>query len=498
MEYNHKLVVSLPDGTPFTMYEAFPKQAEFHQSDVSKLVALGSRNSGKSLMLRMDAHMRALACPGSNLILIRKTYKELLKSHVFFQGLPWGSLDAEMKLLGGSYHVTDHICHYPNGSKLFLSYIGHENDALNLLSAEFLAAYFDEISTIPWDFFIKLSSSVRVNKRNPHWKAVIRAATNPFGVSAGEVRHYFVDKDVDPEEDPDYYPNDWGRIWINMEDNPHIDLETYRRQLAPLPPYLKKAWLEGEFSDESALFDFWPRKEGNPYHVLEDIDLQKIIQQGRIFRAIDLGWAPDPTYILWIAHLGKRYVAIHEKVLYKTVISDVARIIKEEDIKLGLRGYDDEGPTKRVAMTFIDPSADIHTGAEIRTNKGIFEAHDIPAECSINDRSMFASVIHQALGEEVDVNLPRLQVYRGTKTLGCPYLVRSLPNMRMDPKRPLYMANHPHDHPAVTLAYFLISHASNEHSPYTERKVPRWLIPKSQRNQKWVLGTEAVRRRDDN
>src|SRR3990167_7915535 len=110
MSNNHKLIVDLPDGTPFTMYEAFPKQAEFHESATPKLVAIGSRNSGKSLMLRMDAHMRALSYPGCNLILIRKTYKELQKSHVYFQGLPWGSLKAEMELLGGSFHATDYIC----------------------------------------------------------------------------------------------------------------------------------------------------------------------------------------------------------------------------------------------------------------------------------------------------------------------------------------------------------------------------------------------------
>ena len=122
------------------MYTPTEKQLEFHENSTPKLIAMGNRGGGKSVMLRMDAHMRALSCPGSNLILIRKTYKDLLKTHVFFQGLPWGSLKKEMQLLGGDFHSTDYICHYPNGSKLFLSYVGHESDALNLLSPEILAA----------------------------------------------------------------------------------------------------------------------------------------------------------------------------------------------------------------------------------------------------------------------------------------------------------------------------------------------------------------------
>ena len=86
------LIVRLPDGSDYTMYTPTEKGKEFHLSDVSKLIAMGNRGGGKSVMLRFDAHMRALSCPGSNLILVRKSYKELLKSHVFFQGLPWGSI----------------------------------------------------------------------------------------------------------------------------------------------------------------------------------------------------------------------------------------------------------------------------------------------------------------------------------------------------------------------------------------------------------------------
>src|SRR3990167_2787917 len=200
------LKVTLKDGSPFTIYEPHEKQLAFHTDSSTNLLAIGSRGSGKSLTLRMDAHMRALSCPGINLILVRKTYKDLLKSHIYFQGLPWGSLKKEMELLGGSFHSTDYICHYPNGSKLFLSYVGHESDALNLLSAEFVAAYFDELSVIPWEFFIKLQASVRASGhlKDQGIKGVVRAATNPLGESTATLMDYFVTQTVDPEDDPEY------------------------------------------------------------------------------------------------------------------------------------------------------------------------------------------------------------------------------------------------------------------------------------------------------
>lgn len=214
-------------------------------------------------MLRFDAHMRAMTVPDSNLILVRRTYPELMRSHLIH-------IKQEMKLLGGDYHATDHIAYYPNGSKLFFSHVASEADSLNLLSAEFLAAYFDELSTIPWDFFVRLCASVRV-KKGLGLTAAVRAATNPLGPSAGEIFSYFVNKDVDPEEDADYNPNNWGSMKIQMEDNPYLDQEQYKKRFAGMPAYLKKAWLEGEFALENALFDFSPRRDGEEYHVIRSM-----------------------------------------------------------------------------------------------------------------------------------------------------------------------------------------------------------------------------------
>ena len=469
----NSIVITLPNGEDYTFWDPFPKQVEFHQSDITNLLARGSRGSGKSVMLRSDAHMRAMSVPNQNIVLIRKTYKDLQKNHLL-------DIQKEMQLLGGYYHATNFIAHYPTGSRLFFSYVGHEGDALNLLGAEFLAAYFDELSVIPWDFFLKLQASVRVNK-NSGLRAVIRAATNPFGEAAGEIEKYFVTKDVDPAEDPDYDPSDWGYIQINMEDNPHLDIEQYKKRFANLPPHLRKAWLEGEFSDEEALFDFKPRKEGRPYHVVEEIDLKSILKHGHVYRAIDYGWHPDPSYVLWIAHLGNRFVAFHEMIRYKTIIPDLAKQIHEEEAKFGIT---------HVHGSYCDPTLEVHTGAEIRTNKEILEAHGIPVECSINNRELFASAVHMALAEEVGKDTPRLQIYRGNSIHGCPYLVKALPLMRCDSKKPMKMADHRHDHPVVTLAYFLISHSSIERRSAAQNFLPKWMRPKGNAQDKGFLRTK--------
>ncbi len=502
MSNQYTLEVTLDDGTPYTLYKANPKGIEFHESPITKLLAIGSRGSGKSLILRMDAHMRALTVPGCNLILIRRTYPELLKSHVLFDAYDerqlCGSLDTEMKLLGGYYHSTDHICYYPNGSRLFLSYVGDESDTLKLLSAQFLAAYWDEVTTIPWEFFGKLNASVRTRKGSG-LTAVIRAATNPLGPSAREVRDYFVDKSVDLGDDPDYNPEEWGSIQINMEDNPHLDIDQYRRQFSGMPDHIRKAWLEGEFAEEFALFDFKPekwnveRKERLPYHIIKEVD-PKLLHSATIYRAFDMGFFPDPAYCLWIAHLGNRYIAFHEQVWYKTIVKDIAEQIKQKETDL--RGtMDSPGPLygKRVAITFCDPTIDINTGADVRTIKDQFEMLGVPMECSINNREHYASAVHTALAEESYPGTPRLQIYDGGRHAGCPYLIKTIPMMQFNPKHPLALANHKHDHPVVTLAYFLISSASFEQTSVTQTQLRPW--QKEKAGTRVVLGQESVRNR---
>ena len=261
-----QLNVTLPDGSQKTLYEPYPKQVLFHQNPTTNLVAIGSRGSGKSKVLRFDAHLRALSIPGCNLILIRKTLKQLHQSHFI-------DIHSEMKALGGYFHATNYIAYYPNDSKLFFSYVGHDTDSMNLLSAEFIAAYFDELSVIPWEYFLKLCASVRSAGwfRDAGIRAVIRAATNPLGESASEVNKYFVTKLVDPEEDDDYLPDEWGHIRMDMEDNPYLDLIEYRKRFAGFADHIKRAWLDGEFMDEQGLFDFHASKDGQPYHVIHEL-----------------------------------------------------------------------------------------------------------------------------------------------------------------------------------------------------------------------------------
>lgn len=457
------------------LYVPTEKGIEYHNRTEPNVLLWGGRGSAKSTTGRWDAHMRALAYPGFKYIILRKTFPELEKTHLYY-------LPREIKLLGGTYNQTKHIVTYPNGSTGFFSHCNTEEDVLNLLGGEFYLAFFDEISTFSWEQFIKLSISVRAPVGSG-LIPMVRAATNPLGESAMEVNKYWVEHNVDREEDPEYNPADWYAIKANIEDNPYLDAQQYRKRFSTgLTEHVRKAWLDGEFSYENALFDFHKTIQGKPYHVTLDVDFPKLLKNATIYRAIDAGWFPDPTVVLWIAHLGNRHIVFHEKIWFKTIAEDIAADIKEEDLRLGI---------KSVAMTYCDPSMDINTTADIRTVKEKYEAAGIPMECSVNKRDLFATTIHNTLGEQADENSPRIQFY-ANGTRGCPYLVRTIPQMRFDPKRPSFMADHKDDHAVVALAYYLMSHSADPRSSIpSATQLPRWMVPKF--SDKQPLGFDQLR-----
>lgn len=260
---SNSVEVTNEDGTQTILYQPTDKQLLYHQRTEPNVLFWGGRGSGKSMCGRWDCHLRALSYPGFTYIILRRTYPELSKSHLAF-------ISGEMKQLGGYFHHTDKIAYYPNGSKGYFSHCQSEEDVLNLLSAQFSLAFFDEVSTFEWDMFIKLAASVRV-PRGSGLIAMVRAATNPLGSSAEMINKYFITKQVEPEEDPDYNPEDWYAIKANLEDNPYLDQAQYRKRFAGLAPHVRKAWLDGEFVLENSLFDFWPTKDNQPYHVIKSL-----------------------------------------------------------------------------------------------------------------------------------------------------------------------------------------------------------------------------------
>lgn len=330
------------DGRKVWLFVPSPKQTEAMMAREPNVFVWGNRGGGKSVCMRWFAHQLAIAIPGFKYAILRTSFPELMKNHLIF-------LEQEMNTLGGdkhgfSYHKTDHVCYYPNGSLGFYAQCANDADVKKILGAEVALVIFDEAPTFQWDHMRLIAASVRV----PAGSGLIpmtRYLGNPVGDSIDELWKYFIDKDVSLEDDPEYRSDEWRAIEMHVQDNPYLDAKQYWKQFSGLPKHFIKAWKEGLRVEERTLFEFMPTKDGKPYHVVSEIprfgDGKPIFTVDgdgtyhfpdwvRIYRAYDHGFWPDPAVCLWFAVYGKRVLCFKEMTRFRVLAKDIAKEIIAE------------------------------------------------------------------------------------------------------------------------------------------------------------------------
>lgn len=82
MNNDNNITITDESGKEIVFYEPDPalKQPQFHASKTPNVLALGTRGTGKSLQLRMDAHLRCLLVPNFRALIVRRTMPELRKA----------------------------------------------------------------------------------------------------------------------------------------------------------------------------------------------------------------------------------------------------------------------------------------------------------------------------------------------------------------------------------------------------------------------------------
>ncbi len=456
------ITIPTPEGEEKTLYAAWPHQVAFHESKTKNLLALGTRGTGKSLMLRWDAIIRCLMIPNFRALIIRRSMPELRESHLAY-------IPAEMRALGQEYLTTFSTARFENGSTLVFRSCEHDSDILNFLSSEYGFIGFDELSTFTLEQFLKISASARAPE-GAGYKALIRAGSNPLGVGADWMYDWFVDKTVRYEDFPYYRPDDFEMQFSTLHDNPSLDVAEYTATLRNLPEHVRRAWLDGERISEGMYFmDFHKKTEsGEPWHVIPTLPTwrgEPLFNHSwlRVYRAIDWGYFPDPAVCLWMIVLpNRRTIVFKERSWRRTLAKDVAAEIKRES----------EG--MHIVESFCDPTMLIKEGQPYSIGE-LFEQHGVPVTPAINDRVLYGYSIHDQLNTLID-GTPQMQIVAPVGLYGCPDLIRTIPQLRTDPADPAKIANG-NDHWVVALAYFCMGQASPSRDPVTPT-VARWMLPK--------------------
>ena len=216
----------------------------------------GARGGGKTWSVRVKAMLLASRYAGINILIIRRTYPELLQNHI----LP---LQSELNGIA-RWNDNQKRFIFPNGSNIWFGYCSAERDVLRYQGQEYDIVFIDEATQLTEYQFQTFKGCLRGVSGFPKRMYL---TCNPGGVGHAWVKRLFIDRLYHGDERAD----DYEFIQAKVTDNPVLmerDPE-YIRMLESLPYELREAWLNGSWDVFAGqYFSEWDRD----VHVVEPFE----------------------------------------------------------------------------------------------------------------------------------------------------------------------------------------------------------------------------------
>ena len=268
---------------------AQPKQTLFLKDKHRHIAYGGARGGGKSWAVRTKSKLLAFRYPGIKILIVRKTYKELQNNHI-------EQLTAELAGFA-KYNRSDKMFRFPNGSTISFGYCANEGDLGQYQGAEYDVVFIDEAGQLQESWIRKINLCVRGTNGFPKRTYY---TLHPGGPGHAYFKRVFVDRNFNPDEDP----NDYFFIQAKVEDNKAL-MDTqpdYLRELENLPPTLRAAWKDGRWDVYEGQFfeDFRDvpehYKDRRWTHVIEPFEIP---DGWTICRSYDFGYGKPFSCAWW-------------------------------------------------------------------------------------------------------------------------------------------------------------------------------------------------------
>ena len=419
-------VMAVVKGAERCLYVPLPRQVEFMEAPSKYVLFGGAAGGSKSHALRWLAYLSCLRTPGFRALILRRTFKDLERTHMREAALDCG-------LFGASFVASSKLITFPNQSLLEFGHCEDRSAASNYLSAEYDLILFDELVTFERDMVLLIGSRARTHKAGVTPRVL--AGTNPGGPQSAWVRQFYIDKTVDRAEFPHYRPEDYAYIPSKLEDNPYLN-EDYEQSLLSLPLELRKAYRDGDWDIFPG--QFFPEFRRGTHVSATHTEFPR--EWPRV-RSVDWGYVKPGVCGWWVLTPEGEVYREDEYVFTRTTAAEVA---KEIDRRTKARRI-------RVKYTVGDTSMwtpDNQTGESVAET---FARHGVPMIQADKDRiNGWARMRHwfrdSPLGRPWAMSSPN-----------CAYFNRTIPSLVSDETHPEDIDTDGEDHAADDARYFFMS-----------------------------------------
>ena len=274
------------------------KQKQFLRAKKKHVGFGGARGGGKSWTVRTKAKLAALQYAGIRILIVRRTYPELINNHI-------NILRKELLDIA-AYNDKDKVLKFSNGSTINFAYCAKDADLDRLQGVEYDLIFLDEATQLSEYQMKAIEACLRGVNDFPKR---IYYTCNPGGQGHQYIKRIFIDKIYEEGENPDDYEFIQSLVTDNkvlMESQPD-----YIQQLEALPPKLRDAWLYGSWDIYEG--QFFEEFSDKPDHYLDRqwthvIEPFEIPDHWKIYRSFDWGynrpfscgwWAVDDDGILY-------------------------------------------------------------------------------------------------------------------------------------------------------------------------------------------------------
>lgn len=225
-----------PRTNKYIPIDPTPRQTIFLLlDDVLEALYGGAAGGGKS-EAGLAGAAQYIDVPGYAALILRRSYRDLAlpgalmdRSHKW-----WKNTDAHWD--GTNYRWT-----FPSGAQIQFGYLEHEGDETRYQSAEFQYIFFDELTQFSAQQYTYMFSRLR-RAKGVDVPVRMRSASNPGGVG-----HIWVKKRWNL---PSGRTGSKNRVFVpaKLEDNPHLDQETYEMSFVELSDVTRAQLRHGDWS----------------------------------------------------------------------------------------------------------------------------------------------------------------------------------------------------------------------------------------------------------